>query len=515
MKNSSDILKILIPAVGGQGGGVLTEWLVNAFLKSGYDVQGISLPGLSQRAGSTVYYIETYKSGDGDKQYIFSQYPLPGDVDIILCQEFLELGRVLEHGYGSDKTTIISSKHRIYSTLEKLPIASGIFSREKLERIAHEFSSTFIGIDALQIAKDNNMDDLAVNAILFGALAASKSVPLSIETLKSAIEQTGIAVKNNIIAFDIGYNYVRNNSHDIINDKTFNFEKAVEEKLLTIDKKQRDDFLELAGQVKNEYPAKLTEILLESVYRLTDYQDTAYAARYLDNVKRVFLIDKSKGISSYILTEYFSKNLALLMSYEDGIRVAELKTRSMRMQRIRNEMQIREDQLFRVIDYLKPDAYEIYGLFPNFIVIPILKIANLLHFRHLKNGSNKVTFAQKPLTSSFSGFLRLWLLTKIKFLRLYSHRYHNESRIIGKYIESTVMYSKTNYDLGIIVARSGSLVKGYGDVRRRTMDNFIKFTDINVEEASRLIKSKPPETDTIIKDLEDKYNRLSSEPEHV
>ncbi|MGH7892218.1 MAG: 2-oxoacid:acceptor oxidoreductase family protein, partial [Thermodesulfobacteriota bacterium] len=58
MQNKSDLIKIFIPAVGGQGGGVLTEWLVQAFFLEEYDVQGISLPGLSQRGGSTVYYLE-------------------------------------------------------------------------------------------------------------------------------------------------------------------------------------------------------------------------------------------------------------------------------------------------------------------------------------------------------------------------------------------------------------------------------------------------------------------------
>ena len=57
MQGKNDLIKILIPAVGGQGGGVLTEWLVQAFFKEEFDVQGISLPGLSQRGGSTVWQL--------------------------------------------------------------------------------------------------------------------------------------------------------------------------------------------------------------------------------------------------------------------------------------------------------------------------------------------------------------------------------------------------------------------------------------------------------------------------
>mgnify|MGYP002478755230 CR=1 FL=1 len=142
MEGKSDLIKIMVPAVGGQGGGVLTEWLVQAFFLEDYDVQGISLPGLSQRGGSTVYYLEAHpKPENDDKPIIFAQFPVPGEVDVIISQEFLELGRALQLGYGSDRTTIVTSTHRIYSTLEKMPIGSGIYSDEILRIIASPFNS--------------------------------------------------------------------------------------------------------------------------------------------------------------------------------------------------------------------------------------------------------------------------------------------------------------------------------------------------------------------------------------
>ena len=204
------LIKILIPAVGGQGGGVLAEWLIQSFELENYNVQGISLPGLSQRAGSTIYYMEAFPK-DIDEKIIFSQYPLPGDIDIILAQEFLELGRVLEKGYGSEKTTIVSSTHRIYSTEEKLPISSGIFAKETLAGMAEQFSRKFIGLDILQLAKDNGMNELSTNAILLGALSSSGSIPINKESFQKGIEATGVSVRNNLNAFNIGYEYVVKN----------------------------------------------------------------------------------------------------------------------------------------------------------------------------------------------------------------------------------------------------------------------------------------------------------------
>lgn len=475
MAHENNILKILIPAVGGQGGGVLTEWLVNALLNSDYEVQSISLPGLAQRGGSAVYYIEAYKYNlhNGTTPIIFSQYPIPGDVDIILCQEFLELGRILEQGYGSKKTTIISSTHRVYSTLEKLPVSSGIYSEEKLHIIANEFSSEFIGLNALGLAKHNKMDDLAVNAILLGALCASHSIPLGIEDLKSSIDKVGIAVKNNLRAFEIGYDYVANNSATNVKDK-IDFARYIDEKEISTKNIYKEDFKNIAEYIDNHFTEKLKIYLIEAVHRLIDYQNPKYARNYLDTISKVIKEDKSQDSD---ISKEFVKNLALLLSYEDGIRVAELKIKSLRFSKIKDEMQIKDNQIFNVIDYLKPDAYEIYGLLPNIIISPLITIINITPLNRLKRKQKDITFAQKPETTSFFGFVRLFLLTKIKFLRPYSHRFANEHKVIDKYIESTLKYTDINSSLGASVAKSGSLIKGYGDVRRKSVDVFNRYID--------------------------------------
>ena len=53
-------ITILICALGGEGGGVLSEWLVEAALQAGYPVQSTSIPGVAQRTGATTYYVEIF-----------------------------------------------------------------------------------------------------------------------------------------------------------------------------------------------------------------------------------------------------------------------------------------------------------------------------------------------------------------------------------------------------------------------------------------------------------------------
>ena len=49
---------VVIAAMGGEGGGVLTAWLVDAARKAGLPVQATSIPGVAQRTGATTYYVE-------------------------------------------------------------------------------------------------------------------------------------------------------------------------------------------------------------------------------------------------------------------------------------------------------------------------------------------------------------------------------------------------------------------------------------------------------------------------
>lgn len=463
------LIKILIPAVGGQGGGLLTEWLLQALETENYDVQSISLPGLAQRGGSTTYYIEAYPLSEGN-DIIFSQFPMPGDIDLILSQEFLELGRMLEKGYGSEDTVIISSTHRMYSTEEKLPVASGIYEDEKLHDYAKEFSKKFIGINTLSIAKQNGMNELASNAILFGALSASSALPLSKESFHKGIEKAEVSVKVNKLAFELGYNHVVQHSSNDNNHSTDSTPAYDEMNYLIPSEINNID------NIKNElfdlYPEYLWPFIEEALFRLTDYQGFWYAESFVDKFKRFRQIEAQNPGEDYKLSEYVIKNLALLMTYEDGIRVSELKIRDKRFERIRKDMQIRDDQVFEVVDYLKPEADEIYGLMPDIVVRPVLSLLNSTIYRNRQGRGKPLTVAQKPVTTSFLGFLRIWLLSKLKFLRPSSYRYRREHETIDLYLDTVEKFGGLDYKIGLSIAKSGSIIKGYGRVRRRTIDSF-------------------------------------------
>ena len=137
--------------MGGEGGGVLTSWIVSAARKSGFPVQATSIPGVAQRTGATSYYIEiipaTYADIQ-DREPVLDLYPAPADVDIAIATELVETGRVIEKGFVSpDRTLLIASTHRIYAMGEKMAMGDGRFDSDKVIAAAKQMAKKTLLFD--------------------------------------------------------------------------------------------------------------------------------------------------------------------------------------------------------------------------------------------------------------------------------------------------------------------------------------------------------------------------------
>jgi indolepyruvate ferredoxin oxidoreductase beta subunit len=467
-----DVLSVLISAVGGQGGAVLTEWLTQAAVREGYPVQSTSIPGVAQRTGSTIYYFELYPVPEallGGRRPHFSLYPSPGHVDVVLAAEFLELGRTIEQGFVSpDRTLSIASTHRLFSIHEKTPVGDGVFPREELDRLAQQFSKQFIGFDALTLARQVGMGQ-EVNAILLGALAAAEILPIREETYVAAIEAHGVAVAENVKAFWAGVEHVRSikfeESPPMPRGSWEQFKRTRAARL----GRRGGSFLEVIDEVERDYPEPLHRTLGEAVARLVDYQDARYARLFLDWVAEVKALDRDSG---WRLTDRYARQLALWMTYEDGIRVADYKTRPERFQRIAGENAATDNHLVVVTDYLKPDIDEITGILPRVLIGPFARWAEARW-----PGDNKPTLAQHVKTTTALGYLRLWLLARLRPLRPASWRYAKEHAVIAKYREAVRRCAALDPELGEAVAHLAQIVKGYGQVRRRCLTAFGRILD--------------------------------------
>ena len=199
-------LSIAILAMGGQGGGVLSDWIVSLAEANGWAAQSTSVPGVAQRTGATLYYIEMLPPLDG-KRPVFSLMPTPGDVDVVLAAEFMEAGRAMLRGLvNPTRTTLITSNHRSYAVVEKQVPGDGIGDPATVEDAAGVAAKRTISFDMQQLAEQQGS---VISATLFGALAAAEVLPFPRDAFESAIREGGKGVDGSLKGFSAAFTRVR------------------------------------------------------------------------------------------------------------------------------------------------------------------------------------------------------------------------------------------------------------------------------------------------------------------
>src|SRR5207245_2029664 len=159
----------------------------------------------------------------------------------------------------------------------------------------------------------------------------------------------------------------------------------------------------------------------QAIARLVDYQDRRYAERYLERLSP-FARDPGRA-------RVVARHLAVWMTYEDAIRVAQLKTRPSRFERIRREKGAQRGEIV-VTDFLKPDLDEIYGILPDRLVAPFARWAE----RRWPYG--RPAFGQEVKTTTVLGYLRVWLLTLLRPLRPISYRARHEHARMDRWLRA-------------------------------------------------------------------------------
>src|SRR5947209_791903 len=176
--NAKQPIKIAILAMGGEGGGVLADWIVDLGEANRYFAQTTSVPGVAQRTGATIYYVELFPRAVAERhggQPVLALMPLPGDVDVVLASELMEAGRAVQRGLVTpDRTTLIASTHRVYSITEKTALGDGRVDDARLLKHARAAAKRFVRFDMAEAAEQAGS---VISAVLFGALAGTGTLP--------------------------------------------------------------------------------------------------------------------------------------------------------------------------------------------------------------------------------------------------------------------------------------------------------------------------------------------------
>lgn len=455
-------VSMVIGALGGEGGGVLTTWVVRAAEMCRFPTQSTSIPGVAQRTGATTYYVEIYPATfdalDG-KLPVMGLYPAPGNMDIVVTSELMEAGRMLENGMVTpDRTTLVASTHRVYSIIEKSAMGDGLFNGEKLDNAAQKLAKRAVMFDMAALAEKHGT---VLNAIALGVIAGSGELPIPVEKFSESIREAGVAVDANLRGFELGLAFMKGELElpDAPVEKKYRAPKPTAESLI--------------AEVAASYPGEALAIATEGVKRLVDYQNAAYARLYLDRLADVLKLDRDRGgeRNNWALTVETGRYLALMMSYEDIIRVADLKSRRSRMQRIRNEVLAKPDEPIHVTEFLKPGFDEITSIMPPGLGRKVLAWSERSEKRRNFN------FAMRVRTNTIFGFIRLWGLSKMRFYRPRTFRFSEEQTAIDAWLDTVKEAAARHYQLAVEIAELANLRKGYSDTHRHGLANFKRVMD--------------------------------------
>lgn len=431
---------ILIAAMGGEGGGVLTGWLVGAAQREGYPVQSTSIPGVAQRTGATTYYIEIWPEKTG-RRPVMCLNPMPGQVDVMIASEFVEAGRAIANGYVSpDRTLLIASTHRVYAVAEKSAMGDGRFDTGKLFRAAKDHAKQTILFDMDQAAKDAGS---ILNAVLLGALAGSGALPIPPDAFEAGIRAEGKAVDSNLAGYRFGLAHGRGELE----------QRAMQQATKPVPAApMADRILRL--------PDAAQRFASEGVRRLIDYQNEAYARLYLDRLEKIAALGDAG------LTAEVARHLALRMSFEDVIRVAQLKLKPERFAAIEREQRVKPGQPYAVAEFLKPGIEEIAGLLPPALARSVLSVSES------RGWSRRLHIGMTVQSNRIGGYLKLRLLAGLRSWRPRSHRHAEEQARIEDWLELVMWAAKKDIALAREIVDCARLIKGYGDTFKRGVGNF-------------------------------------------
>ncbi|MFK7730330.1 MAG: indolepyruvate oxidoreductase subunit beta family protein [Pseudomonadales bacterium] len=468
MNESQKSINIVAAALGGQGGAVFTNWLIEVAESNGWRAQTTSLAGVAQRTGATIYYIELIPRDDASAaDPVLSLFPSPGDIDIAICSEIAEAGRMLQRGFISkDKTALITSSNRVYSITEKIDLADGTIEPELLLDLSKQYAKDLIAFDMQSVADQHKS---VISSVMLGALAGSGSLPFSKQSFLDAIAASGKAVNTSQAAFNAGFEKAQSGDVQI-----FEPEAASPAPLAALnDSSFADPIARL--------PNSARETAVNGVNKLCDYQDADYAKEYLSHLQIMAELDD--GTNDSELTELSARYLALWMSFEDVPRVAQLKLRESRMSSIREEVGATESNIMYVTEYFKPRPEEMCAIMPAGIGAKVL--ASKLGYKILTAFSG----GKKLRTNTISIFLALKLLAGMRKFRRGSLGYQHEHNMINSWLDAIKAAAKRDVRVAIEIAKCGRLVKGYGDTRHRTSEQ----TQQIVDHANRTQTSNPDE----------------------
>jgi indolepyruvate ferredoxin oxidoreductase beta subunit len=328
-----------------------------------------------------------------------------------------------------------------------MAMADGRYDTGRLTKAIETHAKRHLLFDMAAIAKDTGA---MINAVMLGALAAAGVLPIPAQAFEDAIRADGKAVETNLRGFRAGLAAATSAAAQAADDG-----------------KRRHGAVRSVAALEAEanaiMPASAIEIVVEGLRRTAAYQDVAYAGLYFDRLKAICEADDRADAGGRLIRET-ARQLAVRMTFEDVIRVAEAKIAPERFARIRQELGLKDGEPFRIFDVLKPGLDEMCQILPPRLAQRVLGWAERRGWRP--------HWGMEIESTALTGYLRFWALARLKRFRPRGHRFAQEQAAIAAWLELIVETAHLSADVAIEVAECARLIKGYGDTWQRGSANY-------------------------------------------
>jgi hypothetical protein len=204
-------------------------------------------------------------------------------------------------------------------------------------------------------------------------------------------------------------------------------------------------------------PKPVMAVASDAIHLLIDYQGTSYAELYVHRLRR--FVGK-QGVDDAMLTE-IARLMAVRMSYEDPIRIAQLKLAELAgaPAGAAGSVDVRE---FRI--------EELIGVLPAVIaeyLLDALEWAGWLHKRV------SIRFS----TASRLGVRRLKIEAGLRRWRLFSVRYAKERVWVERWLHMIDRSLTKQPQAAPVIVQTATMIEGYGDVYRQGLADWNAIID--------------------------------------
>jgi indolepyruvate ferredoxin oxidoreductase len=292
---------ILINGIGGTGVITVGALMGMAAHLEGKGASVLDMTGMSQKNGSVTSHVRIAQT----PQAIRAARIATGEADLILGCDMLTAGAqdAISKMRPGRTTAVINLHQQPPGTFAKN--ADWQYPEQEVKALINEsVDASGNGgadfIDATKLATALMGDSIAANLFMLGYAFQKGRIPLSEQALLRAIELNGVGIESNKKSFLWG-------------------------RRAAVDLKRVEAIAIPAKAIVVQMPKSLDKLIETRVAFLTDYQDAAYAERYLKLVKLVRGAEEKLGQGnklSMAVAKYYFK----LMAYKDEYEVARLYT---------------------------------------------------------------------------------------------------------------------------------------------------------------------------------------------